>query len=84
MACRFVPQFALPVDIRLGKQMQSDAQLLFERRGGFRRGCRKLRYAGQVLPGSPLYPVGAGVFGAGCNMVFRRSLLGGPDLSTTY
>src|SRR5207244_9328289 len=25
MACRFVPQFALPVDIRLGKQMQSDA-----------------------------------------------------------
>jgi len=27
MACRFVPQFALPVDIRLGKQMQSDAQL---------------------------------------------------------
>lgn len=59
----------------LAAELETDAQVLFERRGGFRRGCRKLRYAGAVQPGNPLYPAGAGIFGAGCNMVFRRDLL---------
>jgi GT2 family glycosyltransferase len=66
----------------LPAELRTDAQVVFERRGGFRRGVRKLRYAGPRRPGNPLYPVGAGIFGAGCNMVLRREpalALGGFD-----
>ncbi len=57
-------------------ELRTAAQVIFERRGGFRRGCVKLRYAGARLPGNPLYPVGAGIFGAGCNMALdRRTVL---------
>jgi GT2 family glycosyltransferase len=59
----------------LAAELETDAQVLFERRGGFRRGCRRQRFAGPIQPGNPLYPAGAGIFGAGCNMVFRRDLL---------
>lgn len=55
-------------------ELESEAQILFENRGGFRRGFEKIRY-GQQLLGNPLYPCGAGIFGAGCNMAFRRLLL---------
>ncbi len=55
-------------------ELQTNAQILFEQRGGFRRGFEKIRY-GQILPGNPLYPCGAGIFGAGCNMAFRRDVL---------
>lgn len=55
-------------------ELETEAQVLFERRGGFRRGFEKIRY-GQVCPGNPLYPCGAGSFGAGCNMAFRREVL---------
>lgn len=55
-------------------ELDTQAQILFEQRGGFRRGFEKIRY-GQVLPDNPLYPCGAGIFGAGCNMAFRRSVL---------
>ena len=55
-------------------ELETDAQILFEERGGFRRGFEKIRY-GQKQKGNPLYPCGAGIFGAGCNMAFRRSLL---------
>ena len=55
-------------------ELETEAQILFERRGGFRRGFEKIRY-GQILPGNPLYPCGAGIFGAGCNMTFRREVL---------
>lgn len=55
-------------------ELESEAQILFERRGGFGRGFEKIRY-GQSLPHNPLYPCGAGIFGAGCNMAFRRDLL---------
>lgn len=63
-------------------ELATPAQIAFERRGGFRRGFRQLRYEGDRLPGNPLYPVGAGIFGAGCNMAFRRATvvaLGGFD-----
>jgi len=55
-------------------ELATEAQILFEKRGGFGRGFEKIRY-GQVLPGNPLYPCGAGIFGAGCNMAFRREVL---------
>lgn len=55
-------------------ELETQAQILFEQRGGFRRGFEKIRY-GQTLPGNPLYPCGAGSFGAGCNMAFRREVL---------
>jgi glycosyltransferase involved in cell wall biosynthesis len=55
-------------------ELVTEAQILFEQRGGFRRGFEKIRH-GQILPGNPLYPCGAGIFGAGCNMAFRREVL---------
>lgn len=55
-------------------ELDTEAQLLFESRGGFGRGFEKIRY-GQILPQNPLYPCGAGIFGAGCNMAFRRDVL---------
>ncbi|MEH1827687.1 MAG: glycosyltransferase [Nostoc sp.] len=55
-------------------ELATDAQILFEQRGGFRRGFEKIRY-GQILPGNPLHPCGAGIFGAGCNMSLRRNIL---------
>ena len=55
-------------------ELNTEAQILFERGGGFRRGFEKIRY-GKILPSNPLYPCGAGIFGAGCNMAFRREVL---------
>lgn len=55
-------------------ELVTEAQILFEQGGGFRRGFEKIRY-GQTLPGNPLHPCGAGIFGAGCNMAFRREIL---------
>lgn len=55
-------------------ELVTEAQILFEKRGGFRRGFEKIRH-GQISPGNPLYPCGAGIFGAGCNMAFRREVL---------
>lgn len=51
------------------------AQVLFERAGGFRRGFTPQRWQGSERAGDPLYPIGAGRFGAGCNMVIRRDVL---------
>jgi GT2 family glycosyltransferase len=56
-------------------ELETRAQVIFEQRGGFRRGFHKRRYHGPTLDGDPLYPCGAGIFGAGCNMVFRRDAL---------
>lgn len=54
--------------------LSTRAQILFEQRGGFRRGFNKIRY-GQTLPNNPQYPCGSGIFGAGCNMAFRKNAL---------
>jgi GT2 family glycosyltransferase len=65
----------------LPKALESEAQILFERRGGFRCGFRPVRY-GATKFRDWLYPCGAGRFGAGANMSFRRDLvrdLGGFD-----
>jgi len=56
-------------------ELATEAQLLFERRGGFRRGFDKRRFQGRRMPEHGWYPHGSGNFGAGCNMAFRRGLL---------
>lgn len=56
-------------------EVQTMAQLRFERRGGFRREFKVRRYPGPADQSNPLFPFGAGIFGAGCNMAFRRSTL---------
>lgn len=61
--------------------LDTEAQVLFERRGGFRRGFRPFRY-GATSFRDDLHPCGAGKFGAGANMSFDRALvlsLGGFD-----
>ena len=65
----------------LPMEMETEAQILFEERGGFRREFERVRY-GAVLPGNAAYPAGAGIFGAGANMTFRTDVvrrLGGFD-----
>ncbi len=68
------PDAAAFTGLVLPYELETEAQIIFERGGGFRRGFDKIRY-GKVLPGNPLYPCGAGIFGAGCNMAFRRQVL---------
>jgi glycosyltransferase involved in cell wall biosynthesis len=69
------PDAAIVTGLVLPLELETEAQILFELRGGFRRGFRKLRYEDADHPGSPLYPCGAGIFGAGCNMVVDRQAL---------
>jgi cellulose synthase/poly-beta-1,6-N-acetylglucosamine synthase-like glycosyltransferase len=55
-------------------ELETDAQIIFEKRGGFRRGFERIRF-GPVFPGDSVYPGGAGNFGAGANMAFRTRVL---------
>ena len=55
-------------------ELDTRAQILFEEMGGFGRSFVRTRF-GSALPDLPTYPCGAGMFGAGCNMVFRRDAL---------
>jgi len=55
-------------------ELGTKAQILFEQMGGFGGAFDRVRF-GSVLPESPTYPCGAGMFGAGCNMAFRRNVL---------
>ncbi|MBD1940292.1 glycosyltransferase [Microcoleus sp. FACHB-68] len=68
------PDAAAFTGLVLPYELETEAQILFELRGGFRRGFEKIRY-GKILPANPLYPCGSGIFGAGCNMAFRREVL---------
>jgi GT2 family glycosyltransferase len=77
------PDAAAFTGLVLPYELATRAQIIFERRGGFRRGFDKIRY-GRTLPGASLYPCGAGIFGAGANMAFRRDalmVLGGFDVA---
>lgn len=65
------PDAASVTGLVLPFELTTEAQIAFERRGGFGRGCRKQRFAGPARPDNPLFPLGAGIFGAGCNMVLR-------------
>lgn len=55
-------------------EMETDAQILFEQNGGFRRGFKRIRFD-PTMQSDPLFPGGAGVFGTGTNMAFRRDVL---------
>ena len=55
-------------------ELVSEAQIIFEQRGGFRRGFQKKCYT-QTLPGDPLYPLLPWIFGTGANMAFQREIL---------
>jgi GT2 family glycosyltransferase len=67
------PDAASITGLVLPLELATEAQITFERRGGFGRGCRKLRFAAPAGPENPLFPLGAGIFGAGCNMVLRTA-----------
>jgi glycosyltransferase involved in cell wall biosynthesis len=54
--------------------LDTQAQILFELRGGFRRGLDKIRYR-TARQDNQLFPCGAGIFGAGANMAFDRATL---------
>lgn len=76
------PDAAVVTGLVLPFELESLAQILFERRGGFRRGFGPRRFSGPRYPETPLYPLGAGMFGAGANMVVRKDVvlaLGGFD-----
>lgn len=77
------PQAAAFTGLVLPYELATPAQILFEQAGGFRRGFDKIYY-GQTLEGNSLYPCGAGIFGAGCNMAYRREVvlaIGGFDVA---
>ena len=54
-------------------ELATDAQVAFERRGGFRGGKTRVRYSGPSLVGDPIYPYAPGMFGAGANMAVHRA-----------
>jgi GT2 family glycosyltransferase len=55
-------------------ELETRAQVVFEGMGGFGKSFERVRFA-RAHPESPTYPVGAGIFGAGANMVFRADVL---------
>ena len=55
-------------------ELDTTAQILFEARGGFGRRFEAKRYAANCKY-IRNYPCNAGLFGAGCNMAFRRRML---------
>jgi glycosyltransferase involved in cell wall biosynthesis len=79
------PDAAAFTGLILPLALDSEAQILFEKLGGFRggpgEGFDKIRW-GKVTADSVRYPCDAGVFGSGANMVVRRDVaisLGGFD-----
>ncbi len=68
------PDAAAITGLVLPGELSTRAQILFEKRGGFRRGFDTRRF-GSTLPGNALHPAGAGIFGTGCNMAFRKDVL---------
>jgi GT2 family glycosyltransferase len=55
-------------------ELETRAQVAFEELGGFGSNFQRTRF-GREQADSSCYPCGAGVFGCGCNMVFRRCAL---------
>ncbi len=73
-ACRDNPGVGGFTGLVLPFRLDTEAQIFFERRGGFGRGFARREFH-KARFDNPLHPVGAGILGAGCNMAFDRSLL---------
>ncbi|MFC3204761.1 glycosyltransferase [Aquamicrobium soli] len=73
-ACRDNPTAGGFTGLVLPYRLDTEAQIYFERRGGFGRGFHRNEFRSARFD-NPLHPIGAGVLGAGCNMAFRRNLL---------
>lgn len=54
-------------------ELSTDAQILVEKLGGFRKGFKTIRYD-KTISSDPVYPCTT-VFGNGCNMAFQRQML---------
>jgi glycosyltransferase involved in cell wall biosynthesis len=55
-------------------ELETRAQIAFEELGGFGSNFQRVRFA-RDQSDSNCYPCGAGMFGCGCNMIFRRQTL---------
>ncbi len=73
-ACSGNPDAGGFTGLVLPYRLDTDAQVFFERRGGFGRGFARREFHNARFD-NPLHPVGSGVLGAGCNMAFDRTLL---------
>jgi glycosyltransferase involved in cell wall biosynthesis len=73
-ACRDNPSAGGFTGLVLPYRLDTEAQIHFERRGGFGRGFHRNEFRSALFY-NPLHPIGAGVLGAGCNMAFERELL---------
>ncbi|CAA9324079.1 MAG: hypothetical protein AVDCRST_MAG16-948 [uncultured Frankineae bacterium] len=69
------PDVAGLVGLVLPAELETEAQVRFEHRGGFGRGFVQRRWDGRHGPGGWLHPLGAGEFGAGCDMAFDVAVL---------
>ena len=75
------PDAGIVTGLVLPLETQTEAQVLFELGGGFRRGFLPIRF-GQTAPWDGIHPCGAGKFGAGANMSVDLALardIGGFD-----
>jgi glycosyltransferase involved in cell wall biosynthesis len=73
-AYRAFPDAAAFTGLVLPYQLETEAQLLFEKREGFRKGFARTIF-GQGIPSDPLFPARAQQFGVGANMAFVREVL---------
>jgi glycosyltransferase involved in cell wall biosynthesis len=59
----------------LPAELETEAQLLVERAGGFARGFAQRTFTRDMPAAEPLFPFTAGRFGSGANMAFRTDWL---------
>jgi GT2 family glycosyltransferase/O-antigen/teichoic acid export membrane protein len=79
------PEIACVTGLVMPWQLETEAQVLFERYGGFAKGVQSRVWRKEPGPGdSILHPYACGTFGSGNNMAFRASVLrelGGFDVA---
>ena len=70
------PHVACVTGLVVAAELETRAQLLFEQYGGFERGFQRQWYtrAAHEASGHAVFHHGAGQFGTGANMAFRRSV----------
>jgi GT2 family glycosyltransferase len=73
------PDVACVTGLVLPSELETDAQILFEQYGGFGRGFERCWWTRAAQKSSPLawFHHGAGRFGTGANMAFRRAVFAG-------